>query len=107
MSPYINKAHRPAYGAVLDALPDEFTATWPGDVAYLLTQILLRYVGDTAVGYSSHAMVLGILESVKLAQKGYIILCAGKGHEDYQEIKGVKHHFDDMEEFRKIYDSMS
>ena len=66
MSPYINKAHRPAYGAVLDALPDEFTATWPGDVAYLLTQILLRYVGDTAVGYSSHAMVLGILESVKL-----------------------------------------
>lgn len=32
-----------------------------------------------------------------LSQKGDIILIAGKGHEDYQEIKGVKHHFDDTE----------
>lgn len=44
-----------------------------------------------------------IQEAVKLAQKGDIILCAGKGHETYQEIKGTKHHFDDMEEFRKIF----
>ncbi|MFA5778267.1 MAG: UDP-N-acetylmuramoyl-L-alanyl-D-glutamate--2,6-diaminopimelate ligase [Candidatus Paceibacterota bacterium] len=44
-----------------------------------------------------------ILEGVKLAQKGDIILCAGKGHENYQEIKGVKSHFDDKEEFRKAY----
>lgn len=32
-----------------------------------------------------------------LAQKGDVILVAGKGHEDYQEVKGVKHHFDDRE----------
>lgn len=32
-----------------------------------------------------------------LSQKGDIILVAGKGHEDYQEIQGVKHHFDDAE----------
>ncbi|WP_296698464.1 UDP-N-acetylmuramoyl-L-alanyl-D-glutamate--2,6-diaminopimelate ligase [Algoriphagus sp.] len=32
-----------------------------------------------------------------LSNKGDIILIAGKGHEDYQEIKGVKHHFDDAE----------
>ena len=44
-----------------------------------------------------------IMEAVKLAQSGDIILCAGKGHEDYQEIKGVKHHFNDLEEFQKIY----
>ena len=36
-----------------------------------------------------------------LAQKGDVILVAGKGHEDYQIIKGVKHHFDDHEEVRK------
>lgn len=42
-----------------------------------------------------------ILEGVKLAQKGDIILCAGKGHENYQEIKGVKSHFDDMEELKE------
>jgi UDP-N-acetylmuramoyl-L-alanyl-D-glutamate--2,6-diaminopimelate ligase len=33
-----------------------------------------------------------------LAQPGDIILVAGKGHEKYQDIKGVKHHFDDFEE---------
>ena len=43
-----------------------------------------------------------IIEAVKLAEKGDIILLAGKGHEDYQEVKGVKHHFDDMEELRKF-----
>ncbi|MBR2234068.1 MAG: UDP-N-acetylmuramoyl-L-alanyl-D-glutamate--2,6-diaminopimelate ligase [Prevotella sp.] len=37
-----------------------------------------------------------------MAQKGDVILIAGKGHEDYQEVKGVKHHFDDREEVRKV-----
>lgn len=35
-----------------------------------------------------------------MAQKGDVILIAGKGHEDYQIVKGVKHHFDDKEEVR-------
>ncbi len=34
------------------------------------------------------------------AGPGDIILVAGKGHETYQEIKGVKHHFDDREKLR-------
>ncbi|MBP3755878.1 MAG: UDP-N-acetylmuramoyl-L-alanyl-D-glutamate--2,6-diaminopimelate ligase [Prevotella sp.] len=38
-----------------------------------------------------------------MAQKGDVILIAGKGHEDYQEIKGVKHHFDDREVVREIF----
>ena len=36
-----------------------------------------------------------------LAQKDDVILVAGKGHEDYQIIRGVKHHFDDHEQVRK------
>lgn len=39
-----------------------------------------------------------IRTAAALAQKGDIILVAGKGHENYQEIKGVKYHFDDVEE---------
>ena len=39
-----------------------------------------------------------IRTAVALANKGDIILLAGKGHEDYQIIKGVKRHFDDKEE---------
>ena len=44
-----------------------------------------------------------IKTATMIAQKGDVILIAGKGHEDYQEIKGVKHHFDDREEVRKIF----
>ncbi len=38
-----------------------------------------------------------------MAQKGDVVLVAGKGHENYQEIKGVKHHFDDHEVLRDIF----
>jgi len=38
--------------------------------------------------------------AVMLAEKGDVILVAGKGHETYQEIMGTRHHFDDREELR-------
>jgi len=38
-----------------------------------------------------------------MAKPGDVILVAGKGHEDYQEVKGVKHHFDDKEEVRACF----
>jgi len=41
----------------------------------------------------------------QLAQPGDVVMVAGKGHEDYQEIKGVKHHFDDREELLSIFAS--
>ncbi|RZT91243.1 UDP-N-acetylmuramoylalanyl-D-glutamate--2,6-diaminopimelate ligase [Ancylomarina subtilis] len=44
-----------------------------------------------------------IRTAIMLAQKDDIILVAGKGHEDYQEIKGVKHHFDDKEIINEIF----
>ena len=44
-----------------------------------------------------------IRTAAKLAQKGDVILVAGKGHEPYQEVKGVKHHFDDHEEIRAAF----
>ena len=45
-----------------------------------------------------------IKNAVSIAQKGDIILLAGKGHEDYQDIKGVKHHFDDKEILREMFE---
>ena len=41
--------------------------------------------------------------ATQFAQPGDVILIAGKGHEDYQEIEGVKHHFDDKEEVEKLF----
>lgn len=42
-----------------------------------------------------------IKTAVMLASPGDVVLVAGKGHENYQEIMGVKHHFDDREELKK------
>ena len=70
-------------------------------------------INDMLAGLNAQQMkkVLSIADrreairtAVMLAQKGDVILIAGKGHEDYQEIKGVKHHFDDKEVVREIFD---
>ncbi len=44
-----------------------------------------------------------IRTAVMMAKPGDVILIAGKGHEDYQEIQGVKHHFDDHEVVREAF----
>ncbi len=44
----------------------------------------------------------GIKTAITLAQEGDVVLIAGKGHETYQDIKGVKHHFDDREIVREL-----
>ncbi len=69
-------------------------------------------INDMLAGLNAQQMkkVLSITDrreairtAVMLAQKGDVILIAGKGHEDYQEIKGVKHHFDDKEVVRDAF----
>ena len=69
-------------------------------------------INDMLAGLNAQQMkkVLSIVDrreairtACMLAQKGDVILIAGKGHEDYQEIKGVKHHFDDREVVREIF----
>ncbi|EJX06792.1 UDP-N-acetylmuramoylalanyl-D-glutamyl-2, 6-diaminopimelate ligase [gut metagenome] len=44
-----------------------------------------------------------IRAAAMMAQPGDVILVAGKGHEPYQDVKGVKHHFDDHEEIRAAF----
>ena len=41
-----------------------------------------------------------------LAEPGDVVLVAGKGHENYQEVKGIKHHFDDKEIIKEIFEQM-
>ena len=45
--------------------------------------------------------------AIQLAKPGDVVLVAGKGHEDYQEIKGVKYHFDDREEIEKAFEEIN
>ena len=44
--------------------------------------------------------------AVSFAQEGDIVLIAGKGHETYQEVDGVRHHFDDKEQLNKVFQLM-
>ena len=69
-------------------------------------------VADMAAGLDEEQMqktvcIVDRREAIRtatlLAKAGDIILVAGKGHEPYQEIQGVKHHFDDHEEIRKAF----
>ena len=69
-------------------------------------------INDMLAGLSAQQMksVISIVDrreaiktAVMMAEKGDVILIAGKGHEDYQDVKGTKHHFDDREEVRKAF----
>ncbi|MDE7388415.1 MAG: UDP-N-acetylmuramoyl-L-alanyl-D-glutamate--2,6-diaminopimelate ligase [Muribaculaceae bacterium] len=63
--------------------------------------------GLTAPGARERATVIvdrreAIAAASAMARSGDVILVAGKGHEDYQEVQGVKHHFDDREVVTEI-----
>ena len=69
-------------------------------------------IDDMVAGLNKEQMkkVLTIVdrkEAIKtacmMAQKDDVVLVAGKGHENYQEVKGVKHHFDDKEVLHEIF----
>jgi UDP-N-acetylmuramoyl-L-alanyl-D-glutamate--2,6-diaminopimelate ligase len=69
-------------------------------------------INDMLAGLDARQMkkVLSIVDrreairtACMMAEKGDVILVAGKGHEDYQDVKGVKHHFDDHEVIRECF----
>ncbi len=69
-------------------------------------------INDMLAGLDSEQMhkVISIVDrreairtACMMAQRGDVVLVAGKGHEDYQEVKGVKHHFDDHEVIREVF----
>ncbi len=63
--------------------------------------------GFTAKERSSAMFITDRREAIRTAilmsKEGSIILVAGKGHENYQDIKGVKHHFDDKEVISEVF----
>jgi UDP-N-acetylmuramoyl-L-alanyl-D-glutamate--2,6-diaminopimelate ligase len=75
-------------------------------------QIILEEmeVGVSAENYRKTLIVLdrrqAIKTACKFAEAGDIILIAGKGHENYQEINGVRTHFDDLEEVKNCFNQL-
>ncbi len=78
------------------------------------TEVPEQIIADMEAGIEPHQKnkVLSIVnrkEAIRtacmLASPGDIILVAGKGHEDYQEVNGVKHHFDDKEVLTEVFNA--
>ena len=67
-------------------------------------------VGVAAENYKKTLSILDRRQAIKTACKfsksGDIILIAGKGHENYQEINGVRTHFDDLEEVKNCFNQL-
>ncbi|MDX1829340.1 MAG: UDP-N-acetylmuramoyl-L-alanyl-D-glutamate--2,6-diaminopimelate ligase [Lutibacter sp.] len=103
-----DKAKRPVMGRIASQLSSQviFTSDNPRNED---PQIIIDEM-EAGVEKENLSKVVHILErsqaikmATKLASKGDIILIAGKGHENYQEINGVRNHFDDYEEITKNF----
>nr|WP_320117249.1 UDP-N-acetylmuramoyl-L-alanyl-D-glutamate--2,6-diaminopimelate ligase [uncultured Marinifilum sp.] len=103
-----DKTKRPLMAKISAELSDKLILTSDNPRSEDPNQIILDM--KAGVDANNQRKVLAITDrkeairtACMLAQKNDIILVAGKGHEDYQEIKGVKHHFDDKEVIQEIF----
>jgi UDP-N-acetylmuramoyl-L-alanyl-D-glutamate--2,6-diaminopimelate ligase len=102
-----DKAKRPVMGRIASQLSTQviFTSDNPRSED---PQVILNEI-EGGVEPQNFKKTLSILDreqaiktATKLAKKGDIILIAGKGHETYQEVKGVRAHFDDLEKITAL-----
>ncbi|MDE2299049.1 MAG: UDP-N-acetylmuramoyl-L-alanyl-D-glutamate--2,6-diaminopimelate ligase, partial [Burkholderiales bacterium] len=95
-------AKRPLMGALAQALAQHVVVTTdnPRDEApaFILLQIVAGLAGNQQRVKVIEDRRAAIHHAVRQADGRDVILIAGKGHEDYQEVRGVKHRFSDLEE---------
>jgi UDP-N-acetylmuramyl-tripeptide synthetase len=93
---------RPLMGALAQRLAQQVVVTSDNprneSPAFILLQIVAGFPGSQERVKVIQDRRAAIAHAVRNAAASDVILVAGKGHEDYQEIAGVKHHFSDIEE---------
>jgi UDP-N-acetylmuramoyl-L-alanyl-D-glutamate--2,6-diaminopimelate ligase len=99
-----DKLKRPLMGKIATELSDEVIVTSDNPRNENPSSIIDEIkVGITRDNYSViEERDKAIEEAIKRSGKNSVILITGKGHEDYQEINGVRHHFSDKEIAKKI-----
>lgn len=105
-----DKTKRPVMAKVAMTMSDRLILTSDNPRSEDPADILIDMVQGLDAGQRRQALTIidrreAIKTAIALAKKGDIILVAGKGHENYQEVKGVKHHFDDKEVIREFFES--
>jgi UDP-N-acetylmuramoyl-L-alanyl-D-glutamate--2,6-diaminopimelate ligase len=99
-----DRTKRPRMGAVAARLADRVFVTSDNprteDPEAIMAEILAGIPAGTAVQVTADRRQ-ALRQAIAEAEAGDIVLVAGKGHEPYQEIQGVKHPFDDVSEVRQ------
>ncbi|MDR0537247.1 MAG: UDP-N-acetylmuramoyl-L-alanyl-D-glutamate--2,6-diaminopimelate ligase [Tannerellaceae bacterium] len=105
-----DKGKRPLMAEASARLSDQLILTSDNPRFEEPDEIINDMASGLTVEYKTRTLLIpdraqAIKTAALIAQKGDVILVAGKGHEDYQEIRGVKHHFDDREQIREIFNA--
>lgn len=104
-----DKTKRPLMGSAVAQYADEAIVTSDNPRSERPLKIIDDIVPGIPLDFP-HICIADRREAIEAAlrraQKGDCIVIAGKGHEDYQEIGGVKHHFNDKEVVTELYNSM-
>lgn len=107
-----DKAKRPLMAQVACEHSDKAILTADNPRTENAEDILNDMVAGLSVAHSRKMLrITDRREAIKtactLAQPGDVVLVAGKGHETYQEINGVRHHFDDREELKNAFELLN
>jgi UDP-N-acetylmuramoyl-L-alanyl-D-glutamate--2,6-diaminopimelate ligase len=105
-----DKTKRPEMAAEAVQASDRVILTSDNPRSEEPEQIIADMMAGVPAGMQSKVLAItnrkeAIRTACMMAHKGDIILIAGKGHEDYQEIKGIKYHFDDREIVKEIFNA--
>ena len=103
-----DKTKRPIMGKICARLSNQLILTADNPRNENAADIAEQMYAGIEPEYAQNVLTIldrkqAIHTAVMLAQQGDVILIAGKGHETYQEIQGVKHHFDDREIVKEIF----
>ena len=104
-----DKTKRPIMAAIATELSDKVILTSDNPRNERPEDIIADMKAGVQAAYAQRVLCItdrteAIRTACMLAQSGDVVLVAGKGHETYQEVNGVKHHFDDREVIKQIFD---
>ena len=104
-----DKTKRPIMAAIATELSDKVILTSDNPRNERPEDIIADMKAGVQAAYAQRVLCItdrteAIRTACMLAQTGDVVLVAGKGHETYQEVNGVKHHFDDREVIKQIFD---
>ena len=107
-----DKTKRPIMAKICSQLSDRIIITADNPRSEEPDQIAKDMYAGVAEGTRHKVLTIldrteAIKTAIMMARSGDIVLIAGKGHETYQESKGVKQHFDDREVVQQVYKSLS